>query len=90
METLSVPVDYTHKEQVFRSFDFGLNKLLDKQPSGWWFEKPWHACDTIIERLTIPLLKFRPHFTSLGKAMHTELGHHLFRRCFIAYSEPIH
>ena len=34
-------------------FDVSIKKLLNKQSSGWWFERPWCSCDVTIIKLFV-------------------------------------
>ena len=51
------PVDSPHKGPVVQNFDAffaaGLNKLLNKQLSWWWFEMPWCSCDVAVLSLIV-------------------------------------
>ena len=45
------PVDSPHKQPTGQAsdvfLDVSLTKLLNKQPSQWWFAKSWCSCDVV-------------------------------------------
>ena len=85
-----VPGEFPAQRPVTPSFDvyfdLSLNKRLNKQSWGWWFETLWRHCNeytTISHRFLWDTKSYSPYFNScLNKPLFTELKEISFWRNF--------